>query len=499
MKQAFVVFDVGKTNKKLLVYDEALELVTSAYESFPTQWVDGVEVEPLDEINSWFMTTLSDFAGRYPVRAVSVTTHGACFVCVDDKGEPAVPVVSYTHEPAEGEELHHAFYELVGDPEMLQRETATIELRPLVNPAKLLFFMRRQYPEGFARVTRILFYPQYFAYLLTGRVVADYTYVGCHTYLWDFAAKDWSHVARSLGIIDLLPSQIVPSWAPVGRVKPAIAQQLGLAEDTVVSAGIHDSNASILPYLLQESGDFVLNSTGTWCVAMHPTEHVRFEQNEIGKSVFFNQSAFGTPVKTSILTGGLEFETYSALIAGNQLETYIDAQLYERVVQERRQFILPSVLQGTGQFPSSEPRVVEDGRVYLLEDIQSGVSRPPFLDDPATAYAVLNLSLVIQTRIALERVGLRDGEKIFIEGGFRNNEAYKALLAGFFPNSDSALTTLEQATSFGAALVAKAARSEAAVETFAEDFELTPVPIEALVVPGMDEYIRVFKEYIVSQ
>lgn len=494
MEHAFVVFDVGKTNKKLLVYDGSLQLVTSTYDSFPTQWVDGVEVEPLEEINRWFLANLANFAARYPVRAVSVTTHGACFVCVDEFGSLSVPVVSYTHEPADGEDLHRAFFDLVGEPNTLQEETATVELKPLVNPGKLLFFLQRQYPEAFARTKRILFYPQYFAYLLTGEVVADYTYVGCHTYLWDFRNRDWSHVARTLGLTDVLPERIVPPWEPVGRVKADLAHELGLAPDTCVAAGIHDSNASILPYLLEETGDFVLNSTGTWCVAMHPAQEVRFEEGEIGKSVFFNQSAFGMPIKTSILSGGLEFETYSELIGGDHVETEVDPDLYTRIVSEKRHFILPSVLKGAGQFPSSVPRLIDDGTVYYLEDIRSGAARPALLDDPTTAYAVLNLSLAIQTRIALERVGLRDGEKIYVEGGFRNNEAYKALLAGFFPSSETALTTLEQATSFGAAIVAKAARTGDAVESLADTFDITPRPVEPLIIKGMADYVTAFMQ-----
>jgi hypothetical protein len=35
---------------------------------------------------------------------------------------------------------------------------------------------------------------------------------------------------------------------------------------------------------------------------MHPSDSVSFTKDELGKSVFYNLSAFGTPVKTSILS-----------------------------------------------------------------------------------------------------------------------------------------------------------------------------------------------------
>lgn len=496
MEHALVVFDVGKTNKKLLVYDESLTQVTSSIESFPTTMLDGVEVEPIDEIVSWFLETLGSLSQEYPVRAVSVTTHGAALVCLDENDEFSVPVVSYTHEPADAENLHREFFELAGDKDRLQLETATIELQPLVNPAKLLYFLKRTYPKDFTRTTRILLYPQYFAYLLSGTAVADYTYVGCHSYLWDFERKDWSHVTDSLGVRALLPDRVVSPWEPVGTVRRDVAEKWGIDPETVVAAGIHDSNASILPYLIKESGDFVLNSTGTWCVAMRPAREVRFEASEVGKAVFYNQSAYGKPIKTSILIGGLEFDTYSELIGTRGDENPPDPALYRRIVSERRHFILPSVLKGVGQFPTSEPRVVEDGTVYRLDDIQKGKSRPALFDDPQLALGVLNLSLAIQSKIALQRVGLGSGETIYIEGGFRNNEPYTSLLAGFFPESRTALTTLEQATSFGGALVAHAALTADVPERMAGTFAITPKPIEPMVIEGIEAYEQAFADQL---
>ncbi|MFW5806325.1 MAG: FGGY-family carbohydrate kinase [Spirochaetota bacterium] len=496
MERALLVFDVGKTNKKLLVYDEALNLVTSRFQSFSTKQLEGVEVEPIEDITGWFLDGLSELARSYPIRSISVTTHGAGLVCLDELDQPAVPVVSYTHEPENAGRLHEEFYALVGNRQTLQRETATIELQPLVNPAKLIFFLKKQYPEAFPRTKRILFYPQYFAYLLTGSVVADFTYVGCHTYLWDFERRDWSHVADSLGVRELLPERVVHPWETIGRIRPEIASRQGVDPDTVVAAGIHDSNASILPYLLKESGDFVLNSTGTWCVAMRPARDVRFESEEIGKAVFFNQSAFGTPVKTSILIGGLEFDTYSELIGPEGRDAPPDIDLFRQIVREQRYFILPSVLKGVGQFPTSEPRVVEDGREFPLADIKAGKVRPGFFDEPRLAYAVLNLSLALQSKVALQRVGLRDGEQIYIEGGFRNNLAYTALLAGFFPRSRAALTTLKEATSFGGAMVARAALTGEDPNAMEGLFEITPNPIEPMLIEGIADYESAFTRKI---
>ena len=45
--------------------------------------------------------------------------------------------------------------------------------------------------------------------------------------------------------------------------------------------GIHDSNANFLPYLAKGYANCILNSTGTWCVAMQSGSARRLTDEEI--------------------------------------------------------------------------------------------------------------------------------------------------------------------------------------------------------------------------
>jgi len=497
MEYAVAVFDVGKTNKKVLIYDRELHLLDSAYKVFPTLFVDELEVEPVEEVERWFFEQLRHFAARYPIRVISITTHGAAFVCIGEDGKPALPVVSYTYEP--GEQFHEQYYREVGERTHLQRTTATLELKALINPGKGLYFARQKFPREFARVRHILFFPQYWAFRLTGQIAADYTYAGCHTYLWDFIRNDWSEVADRLGIRNLLPQRVGRPWDVLGTVTAAVAAQTGLAADTIVTFGIHDSNASLLPHLIKRKGDFVLNSTGTWCVAMHPAKLVQFAEEEIGKAVFYNISPLGAPVKTSILMGGLEFETYTAIlkqVCGRTDFPPYDRERYRRIVSEKRLFILPGVVPGSGQFPDSVSRVVEDGTVFSLEEVRSGAHIPAFFRDYEMAYAVLNLSLALQTRTALERVNLVPGVSLFTEGGFRNNVDYNRLVSTFFPGSPHALTDVSEATSFGAALVGRLAVEQGDPVSLSHTFEIEDTPVPGDTFEGLEEYSSTFYSLI---
>jgi sugar (pentulose or hexulose) kinase len=498
--QFVAVIDIGKTNKKVHIYTPELELVDSRSTTMESEVRDGIPWVASEALEAWILETLSALSSRYEIAAISVATHGATFALVDDSGELSIPIVDYTYEP--GETFHDDFYELAGDPVELQQETATLVLGALINVAQGVKFLQEYAPEAFSKTKHLLFYPQYFGYRLTGNVGADYTYAGCHTYLFDLEHKRYSEVADKLGIRELLPEQIKRPNEVLGRIDPEIAARTGLSPETIVTLGIHDSNASLIPYLIKRPDeDLIVNSTGTWCVAMHPEEQIRFDQDELGKAVFYNMNAFAKPVKTSILMGGLEFETYTTILRerfGLKDFPAFDPDLYRSIIKERAEFILPAVVQGTGQFPDSEPRIVDHGTVFSLAGVQTGDAVPELFSNTRRAYAVLNLSLAVQTVIALERVGLKQGVTVYTEGGFRNNEDYNILLSALVPKATFVLSGMPEATSFGAALVGWSAVEGNSLPELAPRFTLEQEAVREVELPGIAEYQKSFMDQLGS-
>ena len=488
------VIDVGKTNKKVHIYNRNLELIESCSASFEPVVRDGISFETTDELTQWLLDNLSRLGSRHDILVIATSSHGGCFACVDESGNLALPVLDYTHEP--GEEFHEAFYGVAGDKNDLQRKTATLELKALVNPAKGIYFLKRRFPREFSRTRQILMYDQYFPFILSGEVTADPTYYACHSYLFDLEKIGYSEVADRLGIRELLPDRIMDPGDVAGLILPEVAARTGLSPLTRILVGIHDSNASLLPYLIKKSDeDFIVNSTGTWCVAMRPTTAVTFSDDEIGKAVFYNMSAFREPVKTTILMGGLEFETYTELLTEQfGLEGYpeFDPALYRDVITEAAEFIFPSVVPGTGQYPDQLARIFDHGQAYPLDEVQRGAQSPPFFANPARAYAVLNLSLALQTVTALERVGLRPGVNVYTEGGFRGNRDYNGLLAALCPWASFHLSGMPAATSFGTALLGWAAVEETSVRELSDRFSLEEETVDTVDLPGLENYARAF-------
>lgn len=490
------VFDIGKTNKKLILFDSNLEIKIIDKTNIEEFGDSHLKYDNIEAIEVWMISKLKEYSSQFNIKVISISAHGATFTCIDKAGNLAIPELSYTTDP--GEDFHDSFYKEFGTKKELQKLTCTPDFNNLLNVAKGIKFAQNLFSDDFEKVDYILNLPQYFTYKLTGNVAADPTYIGCHTYLWDFNRNQWSSIVDKLDIRSKLPEKILDPWSILGSITSDIAESTGLSADTIVTTGVHDSNASLLPHLISSRGsDFVLNSTGTWCVIMHEQEEVEFKEEELGKVVFFNLSALSKPVKTAIFMGGLEFEAYDKIL-GRQSSELCDFNfdLYQKIVHDKELFILPGISEGTGQFPDSQPRVVEGKSVYNFADIQSQLRIPPFFDNKEIAYAVLNLSLVIQTKISLDRVDMGKGMSIYTEGGFSYNKAYNAVLSSLYPESNVYLTNLNEATAFGACIIGKAAFENKHPNELKDLFEIKNIEVPKQKLEGFDSYIKKFLNII---
>ena len=490
MGRTVAVIDIGKTNKKVAIYDAALNQLEHVQEAFSAApGPDGILHEPVAAIWTWLKRQLRELHARHGFDAISVATHGATIACLDCDGELALPVVAYDHglDDKAQQALDAGFYRLCGDPLELQAETGTCDLPLLINAAKAIYFYKSYYPDGLARTTSIVNYPQYWAHLLTGRIAAEPTFTFNHSYLHNIRTRGPSRAAQALGVADLVARRFVSPWHVVGRLHGRLQAELGLPPVRVV-AGIHDSNAALLPYLVKHaSRDFVLNSTGTWCVAMHAVDGVTYAPEELGRKIIFNVDALGGFQKTSFLMGGQEYDHYHGLIGGEH-GSFDAARVNEALAAVDQAFV-------PGAFPSQFPAVsggaVAGDEQFSLSDLADG-RRPAWFADPTRAHDLLNASLAIQTTVALEATGVNPGTTIFVEGGFRNNPSYLAMLSALYPNQRVVCTSLEQATAVGAALLGWSALDNCAPTAFADRFTISEREVATPDLPNLQAYTEAF-------
>jgi len=441
----FAVIDAGKTNKKVSIYSKNLKLITKDSTQIGEIKIDGILCDDIPEMNSWILRKLKEFAPDYSIKAISATTFGATVVLLDKSGEMCLPVISYMNPV--GKNTVNKFLKSHGSKLDLYLKTGTPLFGQSLNVAIQLFWLKDKKRQEFNRIKDILFLPQYIGYVLTGKKSVELTSIGCHTFLYDFKKKGWSSVAKEMKVIGKIPSKVSKPWDVAGTIKAQLRWATGLDKDCQVAVGIHDSNSSLLPYLISYRGDFILASTGTWGVFMYPGADYKLEEESLRKDVLYYIDPLGRPVKASRFGCGMEHDHYSSLIekhfGSDPKKIELNINLLEDILDSCDCFVIPTLTPDTGQFPDSKPMIV--GKDKFFRDID-------------TAYHVLCLSLAIQSYFAIKEI-MDTGKNmpIFIEGGFSNNNIYTGILSDLFQNCEVMSTELKEATSLGAAICAKCA------------------------------------------
>ena len=194
-ERVIAVFDIGKTNKKLLLFNEQLKVVLQQEEKIQTTVdEDGDECDDIERIENWIRSTLAELVNgdAYELAALNFSTYGASLAFLDENWKRLTPIYNYLKEaPPEIEKELFAKY---GGKAEFCRKTASPALGLLLNSGIQLRWLKQIHPDVFEKAESILHFPQYLSFLFTGAILSESTSIGCHTFLWDFDENryhDW--------------------------------------------------------------------------------------------------------------------------------------------------------------------------------------------------------------------------------------------------------------------------------------------------------------------
>lgn len=431
-KEAVLIFDIGKTNKKILLFDLELKILheeESIFEELADD--DGFPGDDMDRLEQWILEACSRYAkdDRFILRGINFTTYGASLMYLDETGERLTPVYNYLKPMPEG--VVKPLYERYGGEEEFCRKTASPKLG-MLNSGLQALWLKKLKPEIFSQVRSILHLPQYLSYLLNGKITSEHTSIGCHTALWDFDGMAYHPWTMQLG--DTLP---VPE--EVENTYPSINQDFTLP----VGIGIHDSSSSLVPYLMNSQEEFILVSTGTWCISMNPFNSDPLTAHELNKDCLSFMSIRQKPVKSSRLFLGrihdLNVHRLSSLFEKED-KAYKKVELDEAMIR--------SLSKGK-----------RGRRVFFAEGLTDdymdrSVDKEQF-QNFEEAYHQLLMDLVDLTKNSIGLIIPEEdrSKKIFISGGFSKNPIFLKLLASHFPDKRVFTSEVANATSLGAALI----------------------------------------------
>lgn len=406
--KVIAVFDIGKTNKKFLLFDEEYHIVYETSTQLPeTVDEDGDPCEDINALTNWILTTFieANSSPEFDIVWINYSTYGASFVHLGNDGRPVAPLYNYLKPFPE--ELKTLFYYKYGGENAFAKATASPVLGSL-NSGMMLYLLKQRKPQIYARIKWSLHLPQYVSALFTTEYYSDLTSIGCHTNLWEFRTHKY-HPWVDKEDVGLKLAPIVDSSFTIEISSVHKIMYSGI--------GIHDSSAALVPYLTYAKERFVLLSTGTWCIALNPFNDEPLTSTELRHDCLSYLNFRGKPVKASRLFSGHVHEEQCRALAKH---FNVPDDAYKKV----------EILKAK---PWSEN----------LSDFNSFEE----------AYNALISHLVDQQVESTNLVLQPDIDTIFVDGGFSQNKIFMQLLSAAYPDKKVYTTSIVQASALGAAMV----------------------------------------------
>ena len=426
------VFDIGKTNKKLFLFDKKYKEVYREYANFEEiKDEDGHPTENIEALQNWikelFFKILQNKS--FEIKAINFSTYGASFVHLDENGQILTPLYNYTKPlPKETLELFNQKY---GTKENFSETTgATVD--GMLNSGLQLFWLKHTQPKIFNAIKYSLHLPQYLSYIFTGIPLSEYTSIGCHTALWDYKKNDYHNWVYKEEIHLKLP--------PLVSTETSINMNYH-GKPIKIGVGIHDSSSALLPYIKSIKKKFLLVSTGTWSITLNPFSNGLLKKDDIQKGCINYMQINGQPVKASRLFLGKEHEHQVQKLTklydvekGTHKTLHFNVELYLNLIKSKKNFF----------------------RWQYLENKNTDIQDIETLNSFEEAYHQLMIELTrLQVESIKSTIGNDQIKRVYVDGGFSDNHIYISLLSYHLKPMKLRTTNASLGSALGAAICLK--------------------------------------------
>lgn len=430
-----LIFDIGKTTKKALIFDKAFHVLEEQTENFKEIIDDdGFPADDLPRVSHWVNDIFRHYLQHpgYEVTQCNFSSYGASLVHLDATGHVIEPFYNYLKPFSEScNRLFHSQHDTENN---ISAVTASPFLG-LLNSGLQLFWLKHEKPEKFHRIHRSLHLPQYFIYHLSGKTFTDITSVGCHTMLWDFQLKKYHAWVEHEQLTELFPA-LHPADHTFDLRVGKKSLRMGI--------GVHDSSAALMPYLVTQKEPFLLLSTGTWNICFNPFNQESLTPEELASDCLCFLTFERNPVKASRIFLGHEHEVQANLLGDffhvshdHYKSIRFDEKLYRILAAEpdARPFY-PIGMEGTGPIPEKQFNRTDLGAFRSYEE----------------AYHQLIIYLIRWQLVSINLIDpLNSVKSIIVVGGFTKNPIFLDILKRTDKNRKILISDHPRASALGAA------------------------------------------------
>ena len=301
-KKLNIVLDIGKTNVKLVFLDQKghffKEIKTKQTLKFYKKKISYLNSE---KIINWLLLNLNKFSAVYNFKKFVCTTHGGTVAFINHHDQEILASTDYEYKY---DKFSKDFRNLAPS----FKTSLTPHLEGGLNVGQQIYYLKRIFPEIIKNTKFILSYPQYITWKLTGNYSSEISYIGCHSFLWNFKKNNYSSLVRKLKITKKFP-KFNKAWEKIGNL---------LIKDCKINVlnGVHDSNASYLYFKNSALKKFTLVSTGTWYIIFNQSTKISKLNPKL--DMLSSIDVFGNHVPTMRFMGGREYDTLCKLLKNHK-------------------------------------------------------------------------------------------------------------------------------------------------------------------------------------
>lgn len=240
----YIGVDLGTSAVKLLLMDDDGQIVKSISKEYPISFPrDGWSEQNPEDWYEQSVAGIRELAqgceGRIDGIGVGGQMHG--LVTLDEDDRVIRPAILW-NDGRTGEEVDY-LNNVIGK-DKLSEYTGNIAFAGFTAPK--ILWMKKNEPDKFGRIKRIMLPKDYIVYMFTGVSSADYS-DAAGMLLLDTKNKKWSQEMLDIcGISEEMLPKLYESYEVVGNIKDGVKAELGLTGEVKVVAGAGDNAAAAI-------------------------------------------------------------------------------------------------------------------------------------------------------------------------------------------------------------------------------------------------------------
>ncbi|MCR5335011.1 MAG: xylulokinase [Synergistes sp.] len=239
----YIGIDLGTSAVKLVLMDEQGRVVKITSREYPLFFPKPGWSEQRPE--DWWSRTLdglqelSEGIPRTQIRGISFGGQMHGLVILDEDDKVIRPAILWNDGRTQEETDY--LNDVIGKDELI-RMTGNIAFAGFTAPK--ILWLKKNEPDNFARIRKIMLPKDYLAYRMTGVHSSDYSDAS-GTLMMDVRGKCWSdEMLQICGVDKAWMPELFESYEMTGTLLPEVAEVLDFPKDVIVAAGAGDNAAA---------------------------------------------------------------------------------------------------------------------------------------------------------------------------------------------------------------------------------------------------------------